>query len=245
MGAPENELQAWDAYPQHEVTLQAFWMSKYPVTQAQWRSVASLPKVKLSLDPDPSNYKGDKRPVETISWDEAVEFCKRLSAYTKDIYTLPSESQWEYACRAKTTTPFYFGETISPEQANYDGYYNHEWSPAKGYVAIPKEDLKECQREETTDVGSFSPNAFGLYDMHGNVWEWCLDHFHDSYKGSPADGKAWLTGGNSSYRMVRGGSWNDFTFCCQSHYRTDRSTDSCSSNLGFRIVRPTAAIWGY
>jgi formylglycine-generating enzyme required for sulfatase activity len=232
MGAPAEDSPAWDAHPQHEVTLQAFWMSKYPITQAQWRSVASLPKVKVSLDPDPSAFKGDNRPVETLSWYEAMEFCKRLSVYTKDVYTLPSEAQWEYSCRGATTTPFYFGETISPDQANYNGHYTYGAG------------LQGIYREETTDVGSFSANNFGLYDMHGNVWEWCLDQFHDSYKGAPVNGSAWMTGGNSSYRMVRGGSWFSVPWFCRCAFRNDYVPVSRNNHVGFRIIRPTAASRG-
>jgi|GEM_PF-3089628 len=194
--------------PQHEVTLAAFWMGKYPITQAQWRAVAKLPKEKIDLDPDPSNFKGDKRPVENVSWFDAMEFCARLSAHSQRTYTLPSEAQWEYACRAGTTTPFHFGETITTDLANYNGNETFGSGP------------KGVFRGETTDVGSFPPNSFGLYDLHGNVWEWCLDHFHDSYEGAPTDGTAWVTGGDSGFRMLRGGSWdlNPWDCRCASRY---------------------------
>jgi len=200
-----------DESPLHEVTVPKFWMGRYSITQAQWRAVASLPKVERELNPDPSFFKGDNRPVENVSWYEAMEFCARLSGHTGQVYTLPSESQWEYACRAGTTTPFHFGETITPDLANYDG-------------------------NETTEVGSFPPNRFGLYDMHGNVWEWCLDHSHDSYNGAPADGIAWVTGGDSDRRMLRGGSWFSYPRLCRSAYRLDNFPDLRVNLFGFRVV---------
>jgi Uncharacterized conserved protein len=122
MGSPQGELERFaDEGPQHEVTLERFWMSKYPVTQAQWRAVASLPQVERELNPEPSNFRGENRPVERVNWYEAMEFCARLSAHSQRQYTLPSEAQWEYACRAGTTTAFHFGDTITPRKANYDG----------------------------------------------------------------------------------------------------------------------------
>jgi formylglycine-generating enzyme required for sulfatase activity len=154
-------------------------MAKTPITQAQWRTVASWPRVERDLDLDPSRFKGDNRPVEQVSWHDAMEFCYRLSQHTGKNYTLPSEAQWEYACRAGTTTSFHFGPTISTEVANYDGKY------------IYGQGSRGIYRQQTIDVASFPPNAWGLHDMHGNVWEWCLDKWHDSYGGAPVDGGAW------------------------------------------------------
>ncbi|NEP81952.1 MAG: SUMF1/EgtB/PvdO family nonheme iron enzyme, partial [Okeania sp. SIO3B3] len=174
MGSPENEAERESSEsPQHQVTLQPFYMSKYPITQNQYQAI---------MGNNPSNFKGGSRPVEQVSWHNAVEFCQKLSEKTGKIYTLPSESQWEYACRAGTTTPFYFGETITSELVNYNGNYPYGNAPKGKY------------RQETTDVGSFPPNAFGLYDMHGNVWEWCLDVWHDNYNGAPTDGSDWEIG---------------------------------------------------
>lgn len=221
MGSPKGQGSA-DEQPQHSVTVPAFLMGKYPVTQAQWRAVAALPQVKIALNADSANFKGDNRPVEKISWHKAVEFCQRLSVATGHPYRLPSEAEWEYACRAGTTTEFHFGETITTDLANY----NVHFAPAS--------------RKQTTDVGSFPPNAYGLYDMHGNVWEWCLDHWHDNYGGffrpAPTDGSAWVTGGNQYFRPLRGGSWGYSPANCRAANRYYNRPDDPSSNVGFRIA---------
>ena len=211
--------------PQHEVTVQPFYMGKYPITQAQWRAIASRTdlKVERDLNSDPSDFKGDNRPVECVSWYDAVEFCARLSKLTGREYRLPSEAEWEYACRAGTTTPFSFGETITGELANYDANYTYAEEPKGQY------------RGETTPVGQFPPNAFGLYDMHGNVWEWCADTWHESYEGAPNDGRAWLDS-QSNYNVLRGGSWGYFPFICRSAYRLWDRRDDYTHNRGFRVV---------
>ncbi|MFM6071877.1 MAG: formylglycine-generating enzyme family protein, partial [Dolichospermum sp.] len=168
--------------PQHEVTIKPFSMGKYPITQAQWQAVAALPQVNQELKPNPSRFKGAKRPVERVSWHDAVEFCARLSNHSQRPYRLPSEAEWEYACRAGTITPFHFGETITTELANYNGNNTYGDGP------------KGVYRGETTEVGSFKiANEFGLYDMHGNVWEWCQDDWHNNYEGAPTDGSAWIS----------------------------------------------------
>ncbi len=209
--------------PQHKVTVQPFFMGKFPVTQAQWRAIASLPKVERDLEPDPSTFKGDNRPVESVSWDDAVEFCARLSKQTVQEYRLPSEAEWEYACRAGTTTPFHFGETITTGLANYNGDYTYANEPKGEY------------RQQTTSVGSFPPNAFGLYDMHGNVWERCEDNWHDNYKGAPDDGSAWLSGAGNR-KVVRGGSWLSYPDVCRSAFRLIGSRDIRDVDIGFRVV---------
>jgi formylglycine-generating enzyme required for sulfatase activity len=226
MGSPESEPErAEDEGPQHIVTIQPFFMGKFPVTQAQWQAVARLPKVNIDLAPEPSRFKGVNRPVERVSWYEAVEFCARLSKATGREYRLPSEAEWEYACRAGTTTPFHFGETISPELANYDANYTYA-SGSKGIY-----------RGQTTEVGSFSANAFGLYDMHGNVREWCADHRHENYHGAPTDGSAWLSEDENHSRLMRGGSWNNNPQNCRSAYRNyNRPGARNNSYVGFRVV---------
>ncbi len=224
MGSPSGEGDNYEK-PQHEVTVQPFFMGKYPITQAQWRAVADLPRVKYDLDPDPSEFKGDNRPVEQVSWYDAVEFCQQLSRKTGREYRLPSEAEWEYACRAGTTTPFHFGETITSKLANYRASETYAREPQGEY------------RKETTPVGSFPPNGFGLYDMHGNVWEWCADNWHDNYKGAPTDGSAWTTGGDDSDSVRRGGSWYHNPLLCRSAYRyyNIRGRD-IFVNVGFRVV---------
>lgn len=174
MGSSEKELERIDSEgPQHEVTISEFFMAKYPVTQAQWRFVANLPRINKDLRSDPSRFKGDLRPVETVRWHDAVEFCARLSEHTNRPYRLPTEAEWEYACRAGTTTPFHFGETITTDIANYRGTDDERYKWSGSYGDGPKGDY----REETTPVNHFEgANGFGLCDMHGNVWEWCQDH---------------------------------------------------------------------
>ena len=223
MGSPEDELDNYgDEQPQHEVSIATFFMGKYPITQAQWRFVAALTPVKTELDPDPSNFKGDNRPVEQVSWHEAVEFCQRLSRYSQKQYQLPTEAQWEYACRAGTTTPFHFGETITTELANYRGTDDKERDWSGSYGDGPKGEY----RERTTPVDEFDiANAFGLCDMHGNVWEWCADHWHENYESAPIDGGAWLTADETSDRVLRGGSWSDNPRYCRSATRSDGRPD--------------------
>ncbi len=235
MGSPESEEgRDDDEGPQHDVTVPPFFMGKYPVTQGQWKEIASRTdlKVKLDLKLEPSYFKEPyqdidrwHRPVERVSWYEAVEFCERLSKLTQRNYRLPSEAEWEYACRAGTTTPFYFGNTITPELVNYNGRYVYGNAQKGEY------------RGETTPVGQFYPNAFGLYDMHGNVSEWCLDTWHNSYDGAPTDGSVWETGGHSTRRVRRGGSWYHFPRRCRSAYRYYYlSVETDINYIGFRLV---------
>ncbi|MFN5240601.1 MAG: caspase, EACC1-associated type [Aphanizomenon sp.] len=215
MGSPENE----EGYnksqsPQHEVTVAAFFMGKYLVTQKQWRIVAALPKININLEPEPSHFQGDNLPVEGVSWYDTEEFCARLSQKTNKAYRLPSEAEWEYACRGRTTTAFYFGKTISPELANYDSQY----------------------REKTTEVGIFPANPFGLYDMCGNVWEWCEDGWHEDYINATDDGTAWLNDSNNR-RVMRGGSWLIPSENCRSSFRFYADAGFFGCNLfGFRVM---------
>jgi formylglycine-generating enzyme required for sulfatase activity len=237
MGSPPNEaardwyeysfpeLEGVDVEAQHQVTVPAFSMSQFPITQAQWRFVAGLPRINRDLEPDPANLKGDRRPVEVVSWYEAIEFCDRLSQHTGKEYRLPSEAEWEYACRAGTTQPFHFGKTLSTDTANYNGIYTYG------------DGEQGENRQQTTIVGSFGVvNAFGLSDMHGNVWEWCLDHWHPSYEGAPIDGSAWVTEGDSRYRLLRGGSWYYVPGYCRSANRARSTPDARNNYVGFRVV---------
>lgn len=232
MGSPEEEGDDYEK-PQHQVTLQPFFMGKYPVTQGQWKFVARLPQVNSELEPDPSHFKGDNLPVEQVSWYDAVEFCERLSVYTGKNYRLPSEAEWEYACRAGTTTPFSFGETITAELANYDARNTFFEEPKGEYL------------QKTTPVGQFPPNIFGLYDMYGNVWEWCLDDWHHDYKDAPTDGSAWFHSLNDNlyqrkgFTMLRGSSWYDYPENCRSasrHYLNRAGRDNYDDTIGFRVV---------
>ncbi|WP_347279989.1 SAV_2336 N-terminal domain-related protein [Leptolyngbya sp. FACHB-60] len=227
MGSPEDELERdrSSESPQHEVSIKWFLMGRYPVTQAQWRAVASLPQIGRQLQRNPSRFKGDNRPVEQVTWDDAVEFCARLSVHSGRQYRLPTEAEWEYACRAGTTTPFHFGETITSELANYKGSTTYDDGPQGEF------------RRETTPVDHFGiANAFALTDMHGNVWEWCQDHWHDNYNGAPIDGSAWIEGGNLSRRVLRGGSWDNEPWYCRSAYRDGDGPDFDDDPLGFRVV---------
>jgi formylglycine-generating enzyme required for sulfatase activity len=251
MGSPREEVERIsDEGPQHEVSLASFFLSQTPITQAQWREVAGWEAREgdrwgLALKPNPSWFQSqegtgaarllegetntDQRPVENVSWEEAMEFCARLSQRTGRSYTLPSEVQWEYACRAGTTTPFHFGETLTSKLANYDATDTYANGPKGEY------------REQTTPVGMFPANAWGLQDMHGNVLEWCLDHWHDSYEGAPTDGSAWVDGegldGEQSLRerLLRGGSWFDPPQNCRSAYRFRFLPVNRGLGRGFRV----------
>ena len=229
MGSPETELERRNSEgPQHKVNVGAFCMAEYPVTQTQWRVVAEMPQVNRELKLDPSHFKGENRPVESVSWYEAVEFCERLSQETKLGYRLPTEAEWEYACRAGTETPFHFGETITTGLANYRGTGDYgAYGPGS----------KGEYREETMAVDQFGvANAFGLCDMHGNVFEWCEDHWHGSYEGAPDDGSAWLSESEESGCILRGGSWDYTPRNCRSACRYDDEPVSRYSYIGFRIV---------
>lgn len=227
MGSSEAEMEGnGDERPQSSRAIAPFYLSKFPVTQAQWKAVAALPQVNRAINSEPSNFKGDNLPVEQVSWHDAVEFCARLSKKTGRTYRLPSEAQWEYACRAGTTTPFSFGETITTDLANYDGNSSYGSGP------------QGVSRQKTTPVGSFPANAFGLHDMHGNVWEWCADHWHESYIGAPSDGKAWLDASvsDSHPRVLRGGAWSHGSGESRSANRLENDPDSASNNIGFRVA---------
>ncbi|EAZ89365.1 formylglycine-generating enzyme family protein [Crocosphaera chwakensis] len=263
MGASTREEgSSKDEQPEHQVTLNSFFMARYPVTQEQWKAIAEQEELRVSieLEPDPSDFKDDyqegeqqitrwKRPVENVSWQEAMEYCARLSKLTGKTYSLPSEAQWEYACRAGTVTPFHFGETITTELANYDGIGDEEEGWKGNYGQGPK----GIYRQQTTPVDYFNaPNAFGLSDMHGNVWEWCLDPWHPNYEDAPSNGQVWDQGKEDLYdniqknldvlleenrtRVFRGGSWFGYPRYCRSAFRYNNDRDVRLYNFGFRVM---------
>ena len=234
MGSPDGEGDA-DERPQHRVTVPPFLMGKFSVTQAQWSAVAAMPQVNRRLNPDSSYFKGAMRPVETVSWDDAVEFCQRLSQHTNRLYRLPSEAEWEYACRAGTTTRYSFGDTITGDQVNCNCQKTVVLN--EGFLGIGrKEEKSGIYRQKTTEAGSFPPNAFGLSDMHGNVREWCLDHWHNTYDRAPTDGSAWLSSGESNSRLLRGGSWGSDPTLCRSAARGWYARGFQGYLIGFRLV---------
>jgi eukaryotic-like serine/threonine-protein kinase len=208
---------AWDSgYPQHLVNLSAFHMGKYPVTQAQYQAIMGY---------NPSAFLGNNRPVEHLTWFQAEEFCKKLTHLTGQNYSLPSESQWEYACRSNTTTFFSYGDLISSDFVNYQSFT--PFDKPEGHKGI--------NREQTTDVGIFPPNAFGLYDMHGNVREWCLDEIASryTYEGAPTDGSPFFGNG---IKITRGGSWIDSFRYSHSAHRNFLGPQLRQDSIGFRIV---------
>lgn len=251
MGSPEDELENYDdEQPQHFVTVPTFFMGRYPVTQKQWREVATNFAVSqvgtkgFELNAEPANFLGDERPVEQVSWHDAMEFCDRLRLRTGKNYQLPSEAQWEYACRAVSLEPklhqgeseilatwnktchqpFHWGETITDQLANYRA------------TTVYGRGLEGQYRGETTGVKEFNaPNAFGLCDMHGNVREWCADHWHSNYQGAPRDGRAWVEKESTEY-VLRGGCWNSLPRDCRSAYRRSSTSGVRGSFIGFRVV---------
>lgn len=227
--AAETEELLQREMPQHQVQLEGFLIGRTEVTQAQWAVVASWEQVARKLREHPSEIRGAQLPVTNVSWREVDEFCRRLSAKTKQVYRLPSEAEWEYACRAETLGPFNVGPTITPQVANYlsrfpFGRVNPE--PESGRPIV---------------VGQLRmANAFGLYDMHGNVWEWCADPWHPDYSGAPSDGRIWIDGGDDRRRPVRGGGWNDIAFLARSSVRAPQPIDSASPWIGFRVIMEAA-----
>jgi formylglycine-generating enzyme required for sulfatase activity len=231
MGSPASEPERADDELQHRVTVSSFYMGKYEVTQKEWWDIMGY---------STSSFSGDNLPVENVSWYDAVEYCNRRSrregltpAYTingenvtwnrkANGYRLPTEAEWEYACRAGTTTPFNTGNNITTGQANYNGNYPYNGNPRGTY------------RDKTTPVGTFAPNAWGLYDMHGNVWEWCWDWYGEYPCGAQTDPAG---AGSGSVRVSRGGSW---LYLARGLRSADRSWDGPViryDNLGFRLAR--------
>jgi formylglycine-generating enzyme required for sulfatase activity len=237
MGSPANEPGRGSDETQHQVTVSGFYMGKYEVTQAEYQTV---------MGTNPSNFKGPNLPVEKVSWFDAVEYCNKRSqkeglspAYTisgtgdsrtvsmnrnANGYRLPTEAEWEYACRAVTTTPFSTGNNVTTSQANYDGNFPYNGN-AKG-----------TNLSKTWNVGSGAANAWGLYDMHGNVWEWCWDWLGSYASGAQTDPDGASSGAN---RVVRGGSWYYDAQRLRSAYRSNTGPGYRLNDLGFRLARPS------
>jgi eukaryotic-like serine/threonine-protein kinase len=229
---PSEQDSAVNERPLHSVTVKVpFYMGRYAVTQRQWQAVG------LSLPSIESKFLGDNRPVINVSWHDARRFCQKLKEMSQNRreYRLPTEAEWEYACRANGNprTPFYFGETITPALVNYNGYYPYGSADEGEYRSV------------TIDVNSLYPNAFGLYNMHGNVWEWCLDEYHNSYSGKPQNlqenasipwGEQNVNENDNRSRILRGGSWNVNAWFCRSALRVRDAADYGYIDFGFRVV---------
>ena len=226
MGSPSTESgRSDDEGPQRTVTIGSdFAVGRYEVTWVEWDACVADGGCGGYTPENPSGWSKGRNPVMRVSWDDAQAYVSWLSRKTGAKYRLLSEAEWEYAARAGTTTPFSFGSTISTSQANYDGNYTYG-SGVKGEY-----------RQKTTPTGSFSANSFGLYDMHGNVWEWTQDCWNDSYSGAPKNGSAW-TSGDCSRRVVRGGSWNDIPRYLRSADRIWLGTSDREYSGGFRVAR--------
>lgn len=209
-----------DEQPLHPVFLEAFWMGADPILQGQWQAVmGSLPGCR---------FHGADLPVENISWRDAQRFCERLVRLTGRGYSLPSEAQWEYACRAGTATPFYTGETITTDYANYVGEHTF------------REEAKGVYRHVTTPARSFLPNGWGLYDMHGQVWEFCQDVWFEDYAAAPPAGEARSSAfhaqSETPYRVARGGSWHEPPLNCRSAVRLRVAEDDRMEYYSLRVV---------
>ena len=215
MGSPEGEPERRDNETLHKVTLtKGFWLADSTVTQELWQ---------LVMGENPSEFKGKKRPVETVRWEDAQEFIEKLNKLVPELSVrLPSEAEWEYGCRAGTTTPFSFGDTITPEQVNYDGQVPYN----KGE--------KGKFREQTVEVKSLPCNDWGLYEMHGNVWEWCQDWFQPDLGRSPVTDPC---GSEGVSRVLRGGSWICLGGIVRSAFRDGYHPGFRSVGIGFRLAR--------
>ena len=214
MGSPDGEGSV-DEHPQHEVSIaEPFAVGRYAVTFADWDAAVAAGGVTHSPE---ANWGRGRQPVINVSWDDATAYCVWLSKATGKAYRLLSEAEWEYCCRAGTTTAFSFGGMLTTHQAQF----------SEGELGSAK---------QTVEVGSFPPNEWGFYDMHGNIWEWCKDNWHDGYEGAPNDGLVWK-GRNGGRRVVRGGSWFNAPQNLRSAYRNRNTTGYRSLYLGFRVGR--------
>ncbi len=203
--------------PVHRVTLtEGYFLGVHPVTQTQWKAV---------MGTEPSHFKGPNRPVEQVSWDECQEFCTKLTAHLNGRGTvrLPTEAEWECACRAGTTTEYHFGDVINTDLVNYDGNYSWNDSPKGKY------------REETTDAGSFPANPWGICDLHGNVWEWCAD-WYTPYTADEQTDPCANDKQSNEYRVLRGGSWSDYPQYCRAATRGRSAPAIRNDIIGFRVA---------
>jgi formylglycine-generating enzyme required for sulfatase activity len=208
-----------DEHPQHPVSIAPFFMSKFTITQEQWLAVM---RKKLTW-----RFQGAKRPVDSVSWKDTQDFCYRLSKKVGRAYRLPGEAEWEYACRSNTGSPFHFGQTITTDLANYCGEH------------VFADEPKGVYRHATIEAGNFPPNGFGLCDMHGNLWEWCADAWHDDYTGAPANGIVWESSQDASHRVGRGGSWHEPPNNCRSAARLKFDPAERDEFFGFRVALST------
>ena len=224
MGSPTNEVERYPDEVQHTVTLSGFYMSRYEVTQREYLAVVGSNR---------SYFTGDlSRPVECVNWYDATNYCQQLNVREGRLgsvwqYRLPTESEWEYACRAATTTPFHYGQNLLSGMANFYGLKEYIGGVGRG------DNTNGVYLGRTTAVGSYVPNAFGLYDMHGNVWEWCLDWYGPYPTGSVANPRGPASGSN---RVFRGGGWNYYAWDCRSAQRISRAPGNWSGFIGFRPV---------
>lgn len=222
MGSPPTEAQREEKEgPQRAIQVPSFYMGAFAITQQQFESIMGK---NPSYFTDDEGKDGANLPVEQVAWQDADDFCKKLSKQTGRTYRLPSEAEWEYACRAGTTTPFCFGETLTTEIANFFADFSFT------------ENFEENYRNTPVAVDSFWPNKFGLYNMHGNVNEWCADDYQENYKGAPTDASLWLSNQTNASKVMRGGSWFNDTPHCRSASRDKNSQTGHSNSFGFRIV---------
>ncbi len=269
MGAPETEAESQPRErPQHLVTVPEFCIAQTQITQVQWRIVAGYDQINQKLDPDPSNFKGGDRPVEKVSWLDAKEFCARLSEKTGRKYRLPTEAEWECACRATIINfpnPNYqLSEprdqlSQSREARIIEAMNNDQYQPFHFGETLSAELANYCaantygrgvegeNRQQTTPVASFPANNFGLYDMHGNALEWCEDDYHSNYEDAPTDGSAWLGADRkNASKILRGGSWATYPGYCRSAARFESAPSNRNhssrgvrlSSFSFRVVTP-------
>ena len=231
MGSPDSEAnRSADEGPQHEVTIsKPFYMGVHEVTQEQYQQV---------MGTNPSFFKGAANPVERVSWDDAMEFCRKLSEKTGRKVTLPTEAQWEYACRAGTTTAFNTGDELKASQANADftaAANPGPWEKALAWVRKVLRIKAKTVGAETLPVGGFPPNGFGLYDMHGNIWEWCADWYGEGYYAN-ANNTDPTGPASGSMRVLRGGGWSDHPSICRSAFRNWGDPDARFCYFGFRVA---------